>query len=367
MGLTGAVYFLVAGRWFSAPDFTGPVDVRDADAAGRVQEDSARARALARPRVGAGHARRPPRRFCSRRFRRRRASARRCRRPRSSYQGGTPEFQPIEKTTVQRAVNTDKDIIKVGDLYYMCFQGVWFMSTTATGPWTVTGEVPKQIYEIPVSSPSHSVTYVTVEDDERRRRGLRDGDGVHGDDGRVWLRRVGHRLLLSAVLRVLRRLPVLLPALSDLRVRRVVQPLDRRLHARRGRVRSVRRRRRGAALQPEDRDVLARRGGVRSVRRARRGLGLQPAHRHVRRDPAGLERLRQLGSDGRAARRPLGHHVARDQQRHGHDDAHARRRAGAARRSAAPGRLATRRVGKTGSGDVYAGNDGNVYRKQGDS
>ena len=24
MGLTGAVYFLVAGRWFSAPDFTGP-------------------------------------------------------------------------------------------------------------------------------------------------------------------------------------------------------------------------------------------------------------------------------------------------------------------------------------------------------
>ena len=46
----------------------------------------------------------------------------------------------------------------------MCFQGVWFMSTTPTGPWQVTGEVPKQIYEIPVSSPSHSVTYVTVEE-----------------------------------------------------------------------------------------------------------------------------------------------------------------------------------------------------------
>ena len=67
-------------------------------------------------------------------------------------------------TTVQRAVNTDKDIIKVGDLYYMCFQGVWFMSKTPTGPWEVTGEVPKQIYEIPVSSPSHAVTYVTVEE-----------------------------------------------------------------------------------------------------------------------------------------------------------------------------------------------------------
>ena len=83
--------------------------------------------------------------------------------PEVKYEG-TPEFKPIETTSVSRAVNTDKDIIKVGDLYYMCFQGVWFMSRAATGPWEVTGEVPKQIYEIPVSSPSHSVTYVTVEE-----------------------------------------------------------------------------------------------------------------------------------------------------------------------------------------------------------
>ena len=37
-------------------------------------------------------------------------------------------------TSVSRAVNTDKDIIKVGDLYYMCFQGVWFMGRSRTGP-----------------------------------------------------------------------------------------------------------------------------------------------------------------------------------------------------------------------------------------
>ena len=84
--------------------------------------------------------------------------------PEVEYQGGKPEFQPIEKTSVQRAVNTDKDILKVGDLDYMCFQGVWFMSKSPTGPWEVTGEVPKSIYEIPVSSPSHAVTYVTVEE-----------------------------------------------------------------------------------------------------------------------------------------------------------------------------------------------------------
>jgi hypothetical protein len=85
--------------------------------------------------------------------------------PEVAYQG-EPKFEPIEKTTVSRAVNTDKDIIKVGDLYYMCFQGVWFMAKSPTGPWEVTSSVPKQIYEIPVSSPVHNVTYVTVEDDD---------------------------------------------------------------------------------------------------------------------------------------------------------------------------------------------------------
>src|SRR5262249_25167049 len=81
--------------------------------------------------------------------------------PEVQYQG-EPQFQPIEQTTVARAANTDKDVIKAGDLYYMCFQGVWFMARSPNGPWEVTGSVPKEIYEIPPSSPSHNVTYVTV-------------------------------------------------------------------------------------------------------------------------------------------------------------------------------------------------------------
>jgi hypothetical protein len=85
--------------------------------------------------------------------------------PEVVYQGD-PQFQSIPQTTVARATNTDKDIIKVGDVYYMCFQGVWFMSKSSSGPWEVTGSVPKEIYEIPVSSPAHNVTYVTVEDDD---------------------------------------------------------------------------------------------------------------------------------------------------------------------------------------------------------
>jgi hypothetical protein len=85
--------------------------------------------------------------------------------PEVAFQGN-PEFVPIEQTSLQRAVNTDKDILKVGDLYYMCFQGVWFAARSPTGPWEVVSRVPTEIYEIPISSPAHHVTYVTVEDDD---------------------------------------------------------------------------------------------------------------------------------------------------------------------------------------------------------
>ena len=47
--------------------------------------------------------------------------------PEVAFQGEAPQFAPIEQTTVQRAVNTDKDVFKVGDLFYMCYQGVWFV------------------------------------------------------------------------------------------------------------------------------------------------------------------------------------------------------------------------------------------------
>jgi hypothetical protein len=87
--------------------------------------------------------------------------------PEVAYQGD-PKFEPIAKTTVAQAVNTDKDVIKVGDLYYLCFQGVWFMSKSPTGPWEVASTVPKEIYQIPADSSAHNVTYVTVveEDDD---------------------------------------------------------------------------------------------------------------------------------------------------------------------------------------------------------
>jgi len=75
---------------------------------------------------------------------------------------GEPEFKPIEGTTLQYATNTQNRVIQSGDVYYLCLQGVWFMSTTPKGPWKTADSVPKEIYDIPPSSPVYNVTYVTV-------------------------------------------------------------------------------------------------------------------------------------------------------------------------------------------------------------
>jgi len=75
---------------------------------------------------------------------------------------GEPEFESVEGTSMSYAVNTQSDVVRVGDGYYLCFQGVWFVSTAPTGPWQVAETVPDQIYTIPPSSPVHHTTYVRV-------------------------------------------------------------------------------------------------------------------------------------------------------------------------------------------------------------
>jgi hypothetical protein len=165
LGQTGAVYYLVAGRWFSSPGFTGPwtfASLKLPDDFKRIPLEHERSRVLASVpgTVQAAEAV-----LLAQVPQTARVNKKQLQAPAVEYQG-EPKFEAIPTTTVARATNTDKDIIKVGDLYYMCFQGVWFVSKQATGPWEVTSSVPQQIYEIPISSPSHNVTYVTVEDDD---------------------------------------------------------------------------------------------------------------------------------------------------------------------------------------------------------
>ena len=165
MGPDGPLFYLVAGRWFRAPNFNGnwvfatpslPEDFL------RISLEHPRSRVLASvpgtqqaaeavllasvPQIA-------------------RVNKKELQAPEVNYQGD-PQYQPIDGTQLQRAVNTDKDIIKFGDMYYMCYQGIWFQATTAKGPWTIATSVPKEIYQIPANSPAHNVTYVTVEQDD---------------------------------------------------------------------------------------------------------------------------------------------------------------------------------------------------------
>ena len=105
-----------------------------------------------------------------------RVNKKRCKAPEVAYQG-EPEFQPIE-TDHGAARRQHRQGHHQGrrPVLHVLPGRVVHGRRAPTGPWEVTGEVPKQIYEIPVSSPSHTVTYVTVEErtttqwSSRRRR-----------------------------------------------------------------------------------------------------------------------------------------------------------------------------------------------------
>ena len=76
---------------------------------------------------------------------------------------GDPQFENIEGTELKRAANSGYDVIQVGDLYYLCYGGIWYASPSPEGPWNVAPSVPTQIYDIPPSSPSYHTTYVYVQ------------------------------------------------------------------------------------------------------------------------------------------------------------------------------------------------------------
>ncbi len=165
MGKTGPVYFLVSGRWFSAADFAGPWTFATPNMPEVFQNiplEHPRSRVLA---AVPGTQQAAEAVLLAQVPQTARVNKREIKAPDVAYQGD-PKFEPIEKTKVEQAVNTDKQVIKFGDLYYLCFQGVWFMSRSATGPWEVATSIPQEIYQIPASSSAHNVTYVTVVADD---------------------------------------------------------------------------------------------------------------------------------------------------------------------------------------------------------
>jgi hypothetical protein len=76
---------------------------------------------------------------------------------------GAPDFQPMSGTSLRYAANSRTPVIQMpAGSFYACQTGVWFVSSSAAGPWAVATSVPVEIYSIPASAPIHYVTYVSV-------------------------------------------------------------------------------------------------------------------------------------------------------------------------------------------------------------
>ncbi|MEA3478345.1 MAG: hypothetical protein U9R60_09220 [Bacteroidota bacterium] len=77
---------------------------------------------------------------------------------------GNPKFEKVESTSVAYAVNCDKTVLLIDNVYYCVDDGIWFESSKATGPYEVSIKRPDEVDEIPPESPVYNVKYVYIYD-----------------------------------------------------------------------------------------------------------------------------------------------------------------------------------------------------------
>ncbi|RFM29492.1 hypothetical protein [Deminuibacter soli] len=77
---------------------------------------------------------------------------------------GAPRFEAIPGTHLQYATNTQSSVLNYNGRYYAVDKGVWFVSDSPTGPWTVSTDRPDDVESIPPSSPAYNLKYVYVYD-----------------------------------------------------------------------------------------------------------------------------------------------------------------------------------------------------------
>lgn len=75
---------------------------------------------------------------------------------------GPPRFKPVEKTNLQYAFNTGQEVLKAGDRYFLCQEGIWYVSGSPDGPWTVSDARPSGVEDIPASNPLYNTKFVEV-------------------------------------------------------------------------------------------------------------------------------------------------------------------------------------------------------------
>ena len=75
---------------------------------------------------------------------------------------GEPVFEPIGVAGIEYATNTCQQVLRFDKTCYLCERGLWFRSDEAKGPWALATEIPKEFRQIPPEHPMHRLAYVGV-------------------------------------------------------------------------------------------------------------------------------------------------------------------------------------------------------------
>jgi hypothetical protein len=156
----GRNYYLISGRWFAAPTLDGPWSF----ATGNLPADFARIPAngprgfvlvsvpgTPQAQEALLEAQIPQQGTLSR------ATAKL-----DVVYAGEPQFVAIAGTPLFYAPNTSFNVIRYNDAYLSCYQGAWFTAATPNGPWALADSVPAVVYTIPPASPLYPCTFVRV-------------------------------------------------------------------------------------------------------------------------------------------------------------------------------------------------------------
>lgn len=77
---------------------------------------------------------------------------------------GDPQFEDIDGTEMEYAVNTSASVIRWRGRFYSVDNGIWFESYSAMGPWTVAVVRPSVVSLIPPRYPVYNMKYVYIYD-----------------------------------------------------------------------------------------------------------------------------------------------------------------------------------------------------------
>jgi hypothetical protein len=77
---------------------------------------------------------------------------------------GPPKFKRVPDTDVAYAENSDKQVMKIGQKYYVVDNGIWFISDYPEGPYEVSDHRPQEVDQLPADVPVYNTKYVYVYD-----------------------------------------------------------------------------------------------------------------------------------------------------------------------------------------------------------